>query len=1380
MPTWAGTNIKKPLPPHEEKANVMPEVSIIIPVYNRCDLTLKCLQAVEAHTARESIEVIVVDNASTDGTPDRLDSRDWTYDLRMIWNKTNQGYAKANNQGAEIARGEYLLFLNNDTEVQENWLAPLLEPFRLLKHVGAVGARLLYPDGTIQHAGVVHVKDNIHSVDIQPSHIGHREPDHPKYRCVSEVEAVTGACLLIPRYLYGQLGGMDEAYWNGYEDIDLCFKILEAGYHIYYQGNSSIIHHKSQSGPERHVKTSENLLRLNQLWGKRYICQLQHNLPDDVTANDAATIVIVTFNSQRTIGRCLDRLAGTLRDHDEVVVVDNSSNDATTAVVREYMLRDDRIQLLQNQHNTGYSAAANQGARTGKHPYIAFLNPDALVTPRWIERLIFHLKPFKTAAVGPLSDCVAGLQHLGRYLSEEQLKTADGDALAEQLYRQYRQQRLESKLLIGFCMMIERHVFERLGGMDEHLFLGNDDLDLSWRLRLKGYRLSIAKDTVVFHEGQASFATAPKAFTDRLVRESTDYLYYKLLEHYGHGNVPSTRELWSIDWFNPVCRFDAFRPLTSLVMLTYNQIDFTKLCIESMFRHTRIPFELIVVDNGSTDGSLQYLSSLDRSGSACVRVEIIANETNTGFANGCNQGIRQSRGSSVVLINNDVVVTDGWLKRLLDAAESGPNVGMVGPRTNSVSGPQQIDAPDYDTRSLGNLEQFAQAFAERNKGSTTPHWRLAGYCLLIKRSVIDKIGGLDPRYKIGNFEDDDYCVRAHLAGFKSLIVNDCYVHHFGSQTFLGNRIDIKGQLEQNWARFKHKWGIDTQTACGETYHVPLPHNGFDPSKHVVSIDTRSSSRTPQDAPEPMQRSIHSGNRSDETEEKAEMATGIRMYQAKQPTGGLSMTLLDGVFERVVQYIAPQHKAEAAWILTRLVESNPNHSRAHHELGLLFYEMGDRDNAQKHLQKAVELNDQNAHYLKDLGHFHHVVNKDVSAAQRYYDQAIARDPEDADLLTTAAHLYTTQQAFDKAAVFYRKVLAIDPDNHQARDCLKKVEKQIAAQAPEVRAEELYAQAQNKFKAGDAVGAMTDLKQVLDLCPEHALALNDYGVLSYERGDKPAALEHYRNAVRLSPDNTIFLKNLADFHWVEEQDARTALELYIRVLRQCPEDMETLLNCAQICLSLGRHDDARDFTLRALEIEPDSALAGQLLQKIDDAYQSTDDPSDRETLYGQAQAKAAAGDIDGAIDELTRLIAEFPGDAAAYNDLGVLYYETGNREKALSCYRQAVDLAPDATVYLKNLADFHLMEQGRAEEAMELYIQVLEKDPLDTDSLFAAGVVCAKLEKRDDARTFYERVLEIEPGHEAAMQAMAKLDERERAGNHLSIVSDHPVSQREATG
>ena len=1075
----------------------------------------------------------------------------------------------------------------------------------------------------------------------------------------------------------------------------------------------------------------------------------------------AVTIAIVTFNSKRTIGRCLDRLLATLGRSDEVVLVDNASNDRTTDVVQRYIDADSRITCIVNSSNIGYAAAANQAAKTGSNPLIVFLNPDTIVTPHWIDRLADHLISPTIAAVGPLSDCVAGLQHLSLYLTEAELNSASIEEVARRLHDRYAGQTLSTKLLIGFCMMIKRSTFESMGGMDENLFLGNDDLDLSWRLRQSGYELVIAKDTVVLHEGQASFSTQPKTLTDRLVQESTDFLSYKLLGHYNHGNVPTAQELWSIDWFKPTCRFARYKPLTSLIVLTYNQLEYTTKCIESIIKHTDIPYELIIVDNGSTDGSLDYLRAIDRASSACVRIHVVANDQNTGFAHGCNQGLLHARGQYLMLLNNDVVVTRNWLTRLLQVLEDSPRIGMVGPMTNHASGLQQIDSPPYDTGSLDGLDRFAASMANQNKGIVENHWRLAGFCLLVKRRIIETIGGFDLRYKIGNFEDDDFCIRAHLAGFQAAIAKACYVHHFGGQTFLGNRIDYNRQLEQNWQRFKMKWGIDPETPYQQKYHVPLPQNGFDKARHYVALVEKKNQRFSVLLTPKTDRKSADHNSSDKAVEQLLQQKNQPGYQENQPIGGLSMSILDDVFAGVQKHIAPEHKAEAAWILARIVESDPGHGKAHHELGLLYYEMGDHANAQPHLQKAVELCGNDAIILKDLGDFLHVVNKDAQGAQKLYEKAIDLKPNAPELLITLAHLCTTQQDFEKAADYCRKVVTLDPANDQALACLRKIEARTAKQPTQSASPDLYARALSKINADDRLGALTDLDQLLHQNPNHALAHNDSGVLLYEQGDKQKALEHYQHAVRLAPDNTTFLKNLADYYWVENQDAQAALECYVKVLHHSPKDLETLLNCGQICLSLSQTDDAESFIEQALQVDPDNQTAQELYRQSKAVGREMPRESNRDALYGSAQTKAASGDISGAISDLTQLITHAPTDDSAYNDLGVLHYEAGNREKALACYQKAVELNPHQETYLKNLADFYLMEQGRAQEAMEIYVKVLEKNPLDIDCLFASGAICAKLEKADDARMFFDRVLEIEPNHAAARQSMKQLDQGSRA-------------------
>ena len=129
--------------------------------------------------------------------------------------------------------------------------------------------------------------------------------------------------------------------------------------------------------------------------------------------------------------------------------------------------------------------------------------------------------------------------------------------------------------------------------------------------------------------------------------------------------------------------------MVSIIILTHNQLEYTRLCIESIYKYTTESYQLILVDNGSTDGTVEYLKSVVSHKSSIDSHKLICNQKNLGFARGCNQGIEEASGSYILLLNNDVVVTDGWLKRMLQCAESDSKIGIVGPMTNFISGPQQ-------------------------------------------------------------------------------------------------------------------------------------------------------------------------------------------------------------------------------------------------------------------------------------------------------------------------------------------------------------------------------------------------------------------------------------------------------------------------------------------------------------------------------------------------------------------------------------------------------------------------------------------------------------------------------------------------------------------
>lgn len=238
--------------------------SIIIPVYNQIHFTKMCIAAIQKNTPERWYEIIIIDNQSTDGTREFLQK---TKNVKTISNDDNLGFSKACNQGAEAAENEFILFLNNDIKVVEGWLEPLLKIMVDDPDVAVVGSKLLYPDGKIQHAGVITVDDMVTNRPLDPWHIYYRlDGTFAEANKAREYSAVTGACLLTRKSIFQKLGGFDPAFWNGYEDVDYCYKIRAAGFKIVYQPKSVAIHYESKSGSERFVKNKENHKLLVSRW----------------------------------------------------------------------------------------------------------------------------------------------------------------------------------------------------------------------------------------------------------------------------------------------------------------------------------------------------------------------------------------------------------------------------------------------------------------------------------------------------------------------------------------------------------------------------------------------------------------------------------------------------------------------------------------------------------------------------------------------------------------------------------------------------------------------------------------------------------------------------------------------------------------------------------------------------------------------------------------------------------------------------------------------------------------------------------------------------------------------------------------------------------
>ncbi|RJP65598.1 MAG: glycosyltransferase [Ignavibacteriales bacterium] len=805
-------------PAKVESATDQSLVSVIVPTYNRTVQLKETLMSVLMQSY-SNLEIIVVNDAGEDvgGIIKSLNDKR----IKYIVHEKNKGLAGARNTGMQNAKGKYISFLDDDDIFYPNHIEVLLSALK------ESDAKVVYSDAN--RCVQKREGDNFLTVkkEVQYSF------DYSQ-RFLFVLNLAPVQCFMFDKACIDGDIRFDEALTT-HEDWEFWIKLSLRNDFLHIKEVTSEYRHRVDNSNMVTTKLPDFLRTMKIIYNrysqftkddqeilvqqKMRISELEKQILNEGYVNPVS-VVVVTYNSAKDISNCLTSLALSIRSKDEVIIVDNNSSDDTHKTVKAFIKNKKNFRFIQNQKNIGFSAATNVGINASVNPYIVMLNPDTVVPKGWIDSLLYHIeKDNSVGAVGPVSNYVAGLQKMELYLKEK----LNGSLTIDQVFSKLKTRNdgvsVESKLLTGFCLMAKKDVIKNLGFLDEKLFLGNDDLDLCWRLRLNNYKLLVATDTFVYHKGQQSFKTEKKSKTDDLVQQSTDALYLKLKEHYGEGNVPSPLELWGMDWFKPTnADFNVNAKIAetsiaqsenqnnsrtaSIIVATYNQLEYTKTFFDSVIKNTNHSFEIIFVDNSSTDGTKEFLESVAKDKQ---NVKVIFNELNLGFPKAINQALAKSSGSYVVVVNNDIVVTNGWLERMIAVSDSDNSVGIVGPISNEVSGLQRDNEAKY--KSVEEMHGYAEEVASKNKGQTLNFPRVAFLCTLIKKELIDKIGGLDERFSPGNYEDDDFCLRAQLAGYKTVIAKDVFIHHFGSKSFKADGTkNYSDRLKTNEKIFVDKWG----------------------------------------------------------------------------------------------------------------------------------------------------------------------------------------------------------------------------------------------------------------------------------------------------------------------------------------------------------------------------------------------------------------------------------------------------------------------------------------------------------------------------------------------------------------------------------------------
>lgn len=1300
--------------------------------------------AVSNALADGSHEVIVVDNGSRDGTQEYLRSQG---DIRMILNGGNNGFSKGCNQGAAIASGEYVIFLNPDTWVTKGWSDAMARYFEIQgenQGVGAVGPVSNYV------AGLQRLDVNLPPAWAQATSFpGNGVPEVAESiaRILREAnrgrgvesKLLIGFCLMMRRALFLSMGGMDEDLFLGNDDLDLSWRLRNAGLKLVVAADAFVFHEgqksfktEKKSHVDRLTQESTDALYRKlvkhyggrnrvppalELWGIGWFSpspSLVAGLDDGAVGSadspsapthaggsmingqrmerddqgpkaDAsggawkAVTVIVQLGASRpaedeTAAARLDRTLASLpaRPGLGIIVLNCAGSIAVETPAGADLRKLDlgpafparqalemALALASGSH-VFYCAAGVEASALFNHwldkrdlsaldaalPLPLRIGegeaaPGAAVLCRkdWLREAIASLpadgffarlgeRASGTRAAGkpidppwlsaraadlPIGLAVGGAAPLDRASAparETWIPVKDSPAARDgiELYPESLRPILRDSQHVCFAgskagapgLQGPISVFDVAGKpsrfTEQDLFIFRITPDLMDKLperlanvRRQGERLKRLVAIIDVKEakglppqnGLAAIDLTPDGIRRALwesgfaVTGERPYLGFPQ----GNGKAESQAGWIQIE-AKPRAAAHALSKKVSIVILGFNQMAYTKKCINSIRKHTRQNHELILVDNGSKDDTWDYFRSVP--GAKTIR-----NATNLGVSKGWNQGMRLADGEYVLILNNDVIVGPDWLENMVRLAESDPSIGLVGPRSNYIAGPQVVaDVPyksagGYDE---GGIESYIRTWQAEHDLSACEFGFIKGFCHLIPRRVFAEVGFYDERYGKGNFEDDDYCLRVRYRGYRALFANDSFIHHFGSVSFNQESNDWRALMIENQKKYEAKWSKGA-AAVHDTYLDPVPADPKPGSGLATAV--QGFAAAPASAPAPALKPAA----------QAKLKDGQAAYEA----GDLD-------------------KARVLFLEAQAAE--PGNPEPYCSLGVVLFSENLSTEAMSFFIRSLELDGAHA-----------------DAAQNLLDAISARSGQ-------VTH-------GDASALAHRF-----PDNPVFRRFLSGLEaaKPEAPAAPALPAWRAAVEAH--IRDGKYSAAIDELEGRMRRDEDAGACANYLGIISHACGDAGMALAHFRTA-----------------------------------FSHAPSEADVVFNLADTLLTLGRGEEALRLLDEAAGKQPVpagegpdlAAMAEQVRHALSRGNWNASELLASRDANQQAEALLQRQDVAGAFEYLKAAIESDPEDFRAYNNLGIASWYEGSSDAAWNFFCVALEVRPAWTDALINAFD-----------------------------------------------------------------------------------------------